>query len=54
MVGGMFVVVNVVSNECDGPTSCLVQPIGVYCCEQGMNIDIHCVVTLFKAKLISR
>ena len=24
---------NVVSNECDEPTSCLVQPIGLHCCE---------------------
>ena len=24
---------NVVSNECDEPTSCLVQPIGAHCCE---------------------
>ena len=23
----------VVSNECDDPTSCLVQPIGAHCCE---------------------
>ena len=23
----------VVSNECDAPTSCLVQPIGAHCCE---------------------
>ena len=34
MVDGMSVVVNVVvSNECDEPTSCLVQPIGAHCCE---------------------
>ena len=34
MVEGMSVVVNVVvSNECDEPTSCLVQPIGAHCCE---------------------
>ena len=24
---------DVVSNECNEPTSCLVQPIGAYCCE---------------------
>ena len=24
---------NVVSNECNEPTSCLVQPIGAHCCE---------------------
>ena len=24
---------NVVSNECNEPTSCLVQPIGTHCCE---------------------
>ena len=24
---------DVVSNECDEPTSCLVQPIGSHCCE---------------------
>ena len=24
---------NVVSNECNGPASCLVQPIGAHCCE---------------------
>ena len=24
---------NVVSNECNEPTSCLMQPIGVHCCE---------------------
>ena len=24
---------NVVSNECNEPTSCIVQPIGSYCCE---------------------
>ena len=24
---------DVVSNECNEPTSCLVQPIGVHCCE---------------------
>ena len=24
---------NVVSNECDEPISCLVQPIGAHCCE---------------------
>ena len=24
---------NAVSNECDEPTSCLVQPIGAHCCE---------------------
>ena len=24
---------DVVSNECDEPTSCLVQPIGAHCCE---------------------
>ena len=34
MVEGMSVVVNVVvSNECDEPTSCLVEPIGAPCCE---------------------
>ena len=34
MVEGMSVVVNVMlSNECDEPTSCLVQPIGSHCCE---------------------
>ena len=29
----MSVVVNVVTNECNEPTSCLVQPIGAHCCE---------------------
>ena len=29
----MSVVVNVISNECNEPTSCLVQPIGAHCCE---------------------
>ena len=24
---------NIVSNECNEPTSCLVQPIGAHCCE---------------------
>ena len=36
MVEGMSVVVSeciVVSNECNEPTSCLVQPIGAHCCE---------------------
>ena len=35
MVEGMSVVVNVMlsSNECDEPTSCLVQPIVAHCCE---------------------
>ena len=33
IVEGMSVVVNVVSNECNEPTSCFVQPIGAHCCE---------------------
>ena len=47
IVEGMSVVVNVcdvVSNECNEPTSCLVQPIGAHCCEVmyfGISIQIH-------------
>ena len=33
MVKGMSVVVNVVSDECDETTSCLVQHIVAHCCE---------------------
>ena len=33
IVEGMSVVVNVVSNECNEPTACLVQHIGAHCCE---------------------
>ena len=37
---------DVVSNECNEPTSCLVQPIGVHCCEVmyfgcfGLRVDL--------------
>ena len=33
---------DVVSNECNEPTSCLVQPIGAHCCE----VIIFCVLAL--------
>ena len=34
MDNGMSVVVNIMlSDECDEPTSCLVQPIVAHCCE---------------------
>ena len=33
IVEDMSVIVNVVSNECNEPTSCLLQPIGAHCCE---------------------
>ena len=33
IVEGMSVVVNVVSNACNEPNSCVVQPIGAHSCE---------------------
>ena len=39
---------NVISNECNEPTSCLVQPIGSHCCEV-----MYCGCFGFRGSLVS-